>query len=91
MLKRTWGLARRYYLHRVAAGLLIVAIAVAIAAVIVSSGRGVETEANAGEMWAMLGQLVLVGGGMGLLQWAFFWALTRIGDFALWSRINKGK
>lgn len=86
-----WEWARRYYLHRIAAGLLIAAIAVGIAALIVSAGRGVETEANAGEMWRMLGQLVLVGGGMGLLQWAFFWALTRIGDFALWARINKGK
>ena len=91
MGKKTWEWARRHYLHRIAAGLLIVAILGAIAAVIVSFGMSVEAEANAGEMWRMLGQLVLVGGGMGLLQWAFFWALTRIGDFTLWMRINKGK
>ena len=91
MMKKTWDLALRYHLHRIAVGLVIIAIIAAIAAVTVNSGIGVETEANAGEMWMMLGQLVLVGGGMGLLQWAFFWALTRIGDLALRARINKGK
>ena len=91
MLKKTRELARRYYLYHIAAGLLIIAIAGAIAAVVVSSGTGVATDADAGELWTMLGQLILVGGGMGLLQWAFFWALTRIGDFALRVRINKGK
>ena len=91
MWKKTREFARRYYLYRIVAGLLIIAIAGGLAAVIANSGTGAATDADAGELWTMLGQLVLVGGGMGMLQWAFFWALTRIGDFALRVRVNKGK